>query len=118
MTSHDLQRALEGLSTERIRRLADRLEEAPDREVTVGAWAPRCPMMLAGFDPAAAATYTPEQYFEDTWNRFALPAPTPWWTVPVPLSAGRAARRADVQQLRRATHCVLAARSGWRLVKT
>ncbi len=115
MTTNDLQTALDGLPTERIRRLADRLQHDPDTEVTVGAWVPRCPMMLAGFDPRGVSTYTPEQYFEDTWNRFALPAPTPWWTPPVPLSAGRAARRADVQQLLRAVNRVLDARSGWKV---
>jgi hypothetical protein len=115
VTINDLQAALDGLTTERIRRLADRLQQDPDTEVTVGAWVPHCPMMLAGFDPRAASTYTPEQYFEDTWNRFALPAPTPWWTAPVPFSAGRAARRADVQQLLRAANRVLDSRAGWRV---
>lgn len=117
MTTDDLQVALDGLTTERVRRLADRLEQDPEIEVTVGAWVPHCPMMLAGFDPGAAPTYTPEQYFEDTWNRFALPAPTPWWCAPVPFRAGRAARRSDVQQLLRAAKRVLDARAGWRLMR-
>jgi hypothetical protein len=114
VTTNDLQLALDGLSTDRIRRLADRLRQDPEPEVTVGAWVPHCPMMLAGFDPKAVSSYTPEQYFEDTWNRFALPAPTPWWGAPIPLSVGRPARRADIQRLLFAVNGVLDARAGWR----
>ena len=42
MTIDDLQTALEGLSTQRLQRLVDRLAQDPDTKVTVGAWRPRC----------------------------------------------------------------------------
>jgi hypothetical protein len=100
--------ALKGLSTERLNRLVDRLEEAPNLKVTVGSWRPQCPMVLAGFDPTAAAGDAPEHRFAAAWDRFASPSPRPRWVF-LP-SRTNAARRADVQFLLRRANAVLAAR--------
>lgn len=110
MTSDDLKTALEGLTTERVQRLVDRLEADPTVTVTVGAWRPRCPMVLAGFDPVVAAPDAPEIRFAVIWDQVAAARPGHWWTRPVRLSAGRAASRADVQALLRSANRVLATR--------
>jgi len=108
MTSDDLQLALQGLSTERLQRLVDGLAADPDVKLTIGAWRPHCPMVLAGFDPATAAANTPEHRFACVWDRFAKP--DPWWRIPSLL--GRpAARRAHAQLLLRIASAVLAARA-------
>jgi hypothetical protein len=108
MTIDDLQTALEGLSTERLQRLVDRLVQDPDVRVTVGAWRPGCPMVLAGFDPAHAYSNLPEHRFAAVWDRFASSEPR-WW-IPLP-SAGRIATRSDVQLLLRRASAVLAYRA-------
>jgi hypothetical protein len=108
VTIDDLQSALEQLSTERLRRLVDRLERDPDVKVTVGAWRPRCPMVLAGFDPKTADANLPEHRFAAVWDHFASPE-AKWW-FPLP-STGRAARRSDVQLLLRRANAVLAYRN-------
>ena len=108
MTIDDLQTALEGLSTERLQRLVDRLVQDPDVKVTVGAWRPRCPMVLAGFDPTHADQNIPERRFAAVWDQFAASEPR-WW-IPLP-SAGRTAIRSDVQLLLRRANAVLAYRA-------
>ncbi len=108
MTIDDLQIALERLSTERLQRLVDRLERDPDIKVTVGAWRPQCPMVLAGFDPENADSNLPELRFAAVWDRFAAPQAR-WW-VPFP-SRVRTARRSDVQLLLRRANFVLARRA-------
>jgi len=108
MTIDDLQRALEGLSTKRLERLVDRLEEDPDVKVTVGAWRPGCPMLLAGFDPRTAGANLPEHRFAAVWDEFAS-SDRKWWR---PLSSSaRTARCSDVQLLLRRANAVLAYRS-------
>jgi hypothetical protein len=106
MTLDDLTAALNGLSTARLQRLADGLQRDPDAKVTVGAWRPRCPMVLAGYDPPSGSGNGPEDRFADTWDRFAAPA-SAWRLLPRPV---RDARVSDVQALLRATNAVLAAR--------
>ncbi len=111
MTTYgDLQKALNGLETERIQRLVDRLESDPDIRVTVGGWRPRCPMVLSGFDPSTAAVSAPEVRFAKAWDQFALAAPWRWWR-PVQIFAARTARRSDVQLLLRNANRVLAERA-------
>jgi len=112
MTLDDLQNALEGLSTERLERLVDRLERDPDIEVTVGAWVPQCPMVIAGFDPTCAKDNQPEHRFAAVWDHFATPEQK--FRISLRL-AGRPTRRADVQLLLRRANAVLAYRSarGW-----
>ena len=107
MTIRDLQSALDGLPTERLERLVDRLEADPDIKVTVGAWRPQCPMVLAGFDPSHTDPDNPEYRFATVWDRFATPAR--WW-MPLRLT-GRPACRADVQLLLRRASEVLAHRA-------
>jgi hypothetical protein len=108
MTLDDLQTALEGLSTERLERLVDRLERDPDITVTVGAWRPQCPMVIAGFDPVHATANEPEHCFAFVWDHFARPEQRHW----IPLrSVGGTARRSDVQILLRRANAVLAYRS-------
>ena len=107
MTIDNLQSALEGLSTERLQVLVNRLEQNPDIKVTVGTWRPQCPMVLAGFDPTGAPASLPEHRFAAVWDRFATEAR--WW-FPLP-SAGRTARRSDVQLLLRQANSVLARRA-------
>ena len=70
-TLDDLQTVLEGLSTERLEPLVDRLEQDPNVKVTVGAWLPRCPIVIAGFDPASAQADRPEHRFAPVWDHFA-----------------------------------------------
>lgn len=108
MTVDDLQTALEGLSTDRLQRLVTRLERDPDVKVTVGAWRPRCPMVLAGFDPRTETPNQPEHRFALVWDHFAS-SEARWW-IPLP-SAGRTARRSDVQLLLRRANAVLAYRT-------
>jgi len=103
----DLTKALDALSTERLQRLVDRIEHDPDIEVTVGASRPQCPMVLAGLDPQTATPHGPEHRFAAVWDRCATAEPG-WW-MPVP-SAGRPARRSDVQLLLRTANAVLATR--------
>jgi hypothetical protein len=101
-------RALEALSDQRLRRLVGRLEREPDVAVTVGAWRPQCPMVLAGFDPGGTALDTPEERFAFVWDNFATPAgdasprrkpgqPTSW---PARRSETRALLRAAQRELR------------------
>lgn len=108
MTIDDLQRVLEGLSTERLGRLVDRLEEDPNVKVTVGAWRPSCPMLLAGCDPRTAGANLPEHRFAAVWDQFAT-TEAKWW-LPLP-SRARTAQRSDVQLLLRRANAVLAYRS-------
>jgi len=110
MTIDDLQTALEGLSTQRLQRLVDRLAQDPDTKVTVGAWRPRCPMVLAGFDPRDVDLdlNLPEHRFAVVWDQFA--ASEPRWRIPLPLAA-RIATRPDVQLLLRRASSVLAYRA-------
>jgi hypothetical protein len=108
MTLDDLHTALEGLSTERLERLVDRLERDPDIEVTVGAWVPRCPMVIAGFDPTCSEGNQPEHRFAAVWDRFARSEQK--FRIPLRF-AGRPARRSDVQLLLRRANAVLANRS-------
>jgi hypothetical protein len=111
MTAKDLRAALEGLSSERVHRLVRALERDPDIKVTVGAWRPQCPMLIAGFNPFQASPTAPEQRFAAVWDRFAAAERRRWWAFPISLGPGRVARRADVQTLLRTAKEVLAARS-------
>ena len=106
MTFDDLTAALNGLSTARLQRLADALDRDPEATVTVGAWRPQCPMVLAGYDPLNGAADDPEDRFAHAWDRFAAPA-CRWRLLP---RLGGDARCGDVQALRRLTNAVLAAR--------
>ena len=108
MTVDDLQNALERLSTERLQCLVDRLERDRGIKVTVGAWRPQCPMVLAGFTPKDTDSNLPEHRFAAVWDRFATPEGRSWLRLPC---AGRAARRSDVQLLLRRANAVLAYRS-------
>ena len=108
MTSKDLEGGLEGLSTERLLRLVDCLEKDPDVELTIGAWRPLCPMVLAGFNPDGASSNTAENRFASAWDRFAKPQ-WRWRTLVAP--ARRIARRSDVQVLTRTANGVLARRA-------
>jgi len=107
----DLQNALEGLTTERIQRLVDHLEANPEASVTVGAWRPRCPMVLAGFDPASAHRRAPESRFAAVWDRVAVAQRGRWWQPPLFLVPGRVARGGDVRMLLRRANAVLAHRA-------
>jgi hypothetical protein len=111
MTTEDLKIALEGLSTERIQRLADRLEREPEIEVTVKAWRPQCPMVLAGFEPLTEPANAPEQRFAAVWDRFARPERRHRLPLPWDLASTQVACRADVQRLLHQANGVLAARS-------
>lgn len=108
---NDLHNALDDLSTERIQRLVDHLEGNPGASVTVGSWRPRCPMVLAGFDPATASPDAPETRFAAVWDRVAVAQRGRWWHLPVGLVPGRVARHADVRLLLRAANGVLARRA-------
>lgn len=108
MTSNDLQQALEGLGTERLQRLVDGLARDPDVKLTIGAWRPQCPMVLAGFNPSTAASNTPEHRFAGAWDRFAKPEARRWVLLP---AGRRTARQADVQFLLRTASAVLARRA-------
>jgi hypothetical protein len=108
MNPSDLDGALECLSTARIEQLVDRLERDPDVELTIGAWRPQCPMVLAGFDPDTAESNTPEHRFARAWDRLAKPDMR-WW-MPLPRGRGTA-RHSDVQLLLRTANAVLARRA-------
>jgi hypothetical protein len=110
MNADDLHTALEGLATERLQRLVDRLEADPGVKVTVGAWRPLCPMVLAGLDPRATPANAPEVRFAMVWDHFAGVAPRRRW-LPPGLFPTRAARRSDVQLLLRSANEVLAERA-------
>ncbi len=112
MSSQDLEAAVEGLPTERIRRLLDGLERDPEVKLCVGAWWPQCPMVLAAFDPRTAAADPPEARFAAAWDRLATPG-SRWqaWISPVGLCAGRVACRADVELLIRVGNQTLARRA-------
>lgn len=75
MTITTLRQRLQGLPTERLQRLADRLGSEPDRKVTVAAWRLQCPMVLAGYDPELHSGETLEYRF--TTRRPALVASDP-----------------------------------------
>ena len=108
MTIDVLQSSLEQLSTNRIRRLAGRLDVDPDIEVTVDGWRARFPMALAGFDPQSVPANRPERRFAAVSDPFANSDAKRWFPLP---SAGRTARRSDVQPLVRGTNAVLACRA-------
>ena len=108
MTVDDLQTAVDGLSTERLTRLVDRLERDPDVKVTVGASRLACPMVLAGFNPQRAEADQPEHRFAVVWDQFARSEARSWIRLRRPR---RTARRADVQLLLRRANAVLAYRS-------
>jgi hypothetical protein len=110
MKAYDLQIALEELSTERLQALVDRLGSGSVSEVTVGAWRPQCPMLLAGFEPTRAAANTPEGHFASIWDGFATACPTPLWRR-LRVRQGLPASDRDVQVLLRMTNAVLAART-------
>lgn len=111
MTTEDLQTALEGLSTERIQRLVDRLEAEPDIEVTVKAWRPQCPMVLAGFEPLTEPANAPEQRFAAVWDRFARPERRHRLPMPWDVGSAHVACRTDVQRLLHRANAVLAVRA-------
>ncbi len=108
MNGNALEEAPKGLNTLRLQRLVDRLERDPDVELTIGAWRPQCPMVLAGFTPDSAANDTPEPSFAGAWDRFAQPERR--WGVRLTRS-GHKARRSDVQLLLRMANAVLARRA-------
>jgi hypothetical protein len=112
MTVDDLRRALEGLPSERIQCLVDRLEHEPETRVTVGAWRPQCPMVLAGFNPMRCSINAPETRFAAVWDGFARGERRRWrWPIRLRLSHGSVARREDVKVLLRTANAVLAART-------
>lgn len=112
MTADDLRRALEGLTSERLQCLVDRLEYDPDIKVTVGAWRPQCPMVLAGFYPLRCSLNAPETRFAAVWDNFARSERQRWrWPIRLRLSYGSVARREDVKVLLRTANAVLAART-------
>ena len=111
MTTEDLQTALEGLSSARIQRLVDRLEQEPDIQVTVKAWRPQCPMVLAGFEPLTEPANAPEQRFAAVWDRFARPERRHRLPLPWDIASAQVACRADVQRLLHRANAVLAARA-------
>lgn len=113
MISHALASALADLSTDRIQRLVDRIENEADIELTVRAWRPQCPMVIAGFDPEKAAKNTAEQRFAFAWDRFAVEKQPRWWTPRLRHPTHRA-RQCDVQALLRAANAMLAQRTGER----
>jgi len=101
--------ALAELPLARLQRLAEALESNPEVELTVGSWRPRCPMLLAGFDPDYAPANAPERVVAAAWDAFACSQPRrrrrmPWCTTEV-------ACRADVQFLTRCANAILAGRS-------
>jgi hypothetical protein len=110
MISPSLAAALADLPTERIQRLVDAIEGDATIKLTVGAWLPGCPMVVAGFDPQHGfALECPERRFAAAWDRFAKTERRRLWHpgfVPI----ARFARRADVQALLRAANGMLAAR--------
>ena len=110
-SADELRDALGELATDRIERLVDRLEDSPGLAVTVGSWRPRCPMVLAGFDPALASPTAPEVRFAVVWDRVAVAKRGHWWNLPVALVPGRVADRADVGLLLRTANGVLAHRA-------
>jgi len=110
-TIRDLKSVLESLSTERIERLVNRLEDDPGALVTVGSWRPQCPMVLAGFEPLNSAPDAPEQRFASVWDEFASTNRHGWRALLALMGErGRTARRCDVQALLRTANSVLAAR--------
>jgi hypothetical protein len=111
MTIEDLQAALEGLSSARIQRLVDRLEQEPDIQVTVKAWRPQCPMVLAGFEPLTEPANAPEQRFAAVWDRFARPERRHRLPLPWDIASTQVACRLDVQRLMHRANAVLAARA-------
>ncbi len=110
-SADELRDALDGLATDRIQRLVDHLEDSPGANVTVGSWRPRCPMVLAGFDPGPASPTAPEVRFAAVWDRVAVARRGHWWNLPVALVPGRVADRADVALLLRSANGVLAHRA-------
>jgi len=112
MTAADLRGALDGLTSERIQCLVDRLEDDPEIEVTVGAWRPQCPMVLAGFYPLRCAINAPETRFAAVWDNYAR-GERRRWRLPASLrlSHGAPARREDVKVLLRTANTILAART-------
>jgi len=111
MTIEDLQTALEGLSTERIQRLVDRLEQDPSISVTVKAWRPQCPMVLAGFEPLTGPANAPEQRFAAVWDRYARAERRHRLPLPWDIASAQVACRGDVQRLLQRANAVLAQRA-------
>jgi hypothetical protein len=113
MAADELQTALDGLPSERIQRLVDRLEQHPRAEVSAFARGRRGPLTLAGYERRTDALETPETDFALAWDRLAGPEPVGQrrrsrlsWRF----SAAPTARRSDVQLLMRAANAVLAKR--------
>jgi hypothetical protein len=110
MAADDLRTALEGLRSERIQRLLDRLEKDREAKVNVCACGPHGPMLLAGYRPRTEALQAPEIRFAEVWDRFATPEPQSkrlsWRS-----SAARQTQRCDVQRLLRTANAVLAGRT-------
>jgi hypothetical protein len=100
----DLQTALEQLSSER----PQRLEGDAAVKVAVGASRQHCPMVLAGFDPRPADAKLPNNRFAAVWDQFASSEAKCWFPLP---SAGRTARRSNIQLLLRKANAVLAYRN-------
>jgi hypothetical protein len=103
-------RAVEALSDQRLRRLVERLERQPDVEVTVGAWRPQCPTVLAGFDPGGPALNTPEERFALAWDNFATPPGDASLRRKAGQPASRPARRPDMRALLQAAQRALPSR--------
>jgi hypothetical protein len=113
MAADELQTALDGLPSERIQRLVDRLEQHPRAEVSACARGRRGPLTLAGYERRTDALETPETDFALAWDRLAGPEPLIRRRRPRlswRLSAPPAARRSDVQLLLRTANAVLAKR--------
>jgi len=111
MTVADLQSALESLSSERLELLVDQLERDPAVKLTIGAWRPQCPMVLAGFEPIGAPRNAPEYRFAAVWDRLANAERQRRLPVPWDFGAKRVACRADAQRLLHGANHVLARRA-------
>jgi hypothetical protein len=109
--AEQLRAAIDELATERIQRLVDRLEATPEPAVTAGFWRSGSPMVLAGFDPAAASPDVPEARFAAVWDRVAVATRRRWWSPPAALLRGRLASAADVGMLLRTANGALAHRA-------
>ena len=80
----------------------------PDIAVTLGAWHPRCALMVAGHDLGSAAVAAAEQRCDFAQDSFASPADDSAARLTQP--ASWRARRSDVCVLHRASRIVLRAR--------
>jgi hypothetical protein len=109
-TDDYLYTALDGLGSERLQRLADRLEGEPDVSVAVGRLSPLSPMVLAGVDLGGAGPDASEAHFADIWECLAVVQRRGVRRILGSRAAG-AARRSDVQMLLRTVNTVLAERT-------